>query len=223
MLELSATVSVRRFLVADDHWVARAGIAYALCSAYPDAQIDQAPDGMTAYQAVLDNEYDLAIVDLTMPRKDGLDLIKDIRSARPGLRILVISTSPEDECAERAYRAGADGSLGKTAGAATIAAAVDRILKGEHYVSEDYGAALARDIFRSSSRTRTDDDSTALSDREYQVLKLLSKGRSSTSIAVELGLSVKTVSTYRTRLLRKLGLQTTAELICYVLRNGIPR
>jgi DNA-binding NarL/FixJ family response regulator len=206
-----------RVLIADDHPFIRKGIRETLAEALGALDIEEACNGMEAFELLTSRPFDLAIVDIAMPEKDGLELIKEALDIRPDLRFLVMSVYSEREFAERAYRSGAKGYLAKVAPPAEFIEAVRRILGGNTYVSPEYAELLVCGLGLSQGTE------SQLSDRELAVLGLFAAGESLTEIGRQFHLSVKTVSTYKTRVMEKLGLETNAELIAYALERGLIR
>lgn len=203
-----------RVLIADDHPFIRKGIRETLSEELKLLEIVEASDGEEALRLIARSRFDLAVVDIAMPGKDGLRLIKEARSLRPELPFLVMSVYPEREFAERAYRAGARGYLVKSSPPPEFVEAVRRILGGGSYVSPEYAELLVQGLAEGDR-----DSGPLLSDRELEVLRLIAAGRSLTEIGRRLNLSVKTVSTYKSRSMEKLGLRTNAELIAYALAS----
>jgi DNA-binding NarL/FixJ family response regulator len=204
-----------RILIADDHPFVRKGIRDTLAEAVGALEIEEAADGMTAFDLLISRPFDLAIVDISMPGKDGLELIKDVRALRPELRFLVMSVYSEREFAERAYRGGAKGYLAKISPPSEFIEAVRRILGGGTYVSPEYAELLV------SAGGVEKDGAEQLSDREFDVLRRFAVGESLTEIGRQLHLSVKTVSTHKTRTMEKLKIETNAELIAYALDHNL--
>jgi DNA-binding NarL/FixJ family response regulator len=206
-----------RVLIADDHPFIRKGIRETLADALGLLEVEEAGDGQAAFALLAAKPFDLAIVDVSMPGKDGLELIKDALALRPGLRCLVMSVYPERDYAERAYRDGAMGYLPKDCPPDQFLDAVRRILAGRTYVSPEYAEALVRGGGAEAG------DAAKLTDRELAVVGRLAAGDGLTEIGKRLNLSVKTVSTYKTRAMAKLGLANNAELITYALARGLGR
>lgn len=209
-----------RILVADDHPVVREGIRAVL----------ESEDGLvvageaTTIPGVLDalereNRWDLVLLDLSMPGGEGTDLVQKIRALSPDLPVLVFSVHAEEELALTLLQAGADGYVEKTAGADELVAAVRRVLEGETYVSPNLASRFADAL----AGGRTERRHERLSGREFQVLRLFGEGKSVSEIAELLSLSVKTVSTYRSRVLEKMEMDSTAELIRYTIDRGLVR
>ena len=206
-----------RILIADDHPFIRKGIRETLAEELGALEIVEAANGIEAYESLLSRPFDIAIVDIAMPGKDGLELIKEVLALRPGLPFLVMSVYSEREFAERAYRAGARGYLAKSSPPPEFLEAVRRILGGKTYVSPEYGELLVQSL----GARQGAEPSERLSDRELAVDRLIASGKSLTEIGRELKLSAKTISTYKTRAMEKLGLETNAELISYALQRRL--
>jgi DNA-binding NarL/FixJ family response regulator len=202
-----------RILIADDHPFVRKGIRETLAESFAVVEIVEASNGMEAFELLSSGIFDLAIIDVAMPGKDGLNLIKESLALHPGLRFLVMSVYSEREFAERAYRCGAKGYLSKISPPGEFLEAVRRILGGMTYVSPEYADILVQGLGRRTV------EAPRLSDREEEVLRLVAEGHTLTDIGKELHLSVKTVSTYKSRIMEKLALTTNAELISCALER----
>lgn len=207
----------RRVLLVDDHAVLRRGVRQLLAEDFPDAEFGEAGSGPTALEMVRDQSWDLVILDLSMPGRDGLDVLKEVRALTSGLPVLVLSMHGEEQYAIRALRAGAVGYVTKESAPEELTRAVRKALEGGRYVSPTMAERLAVAVLESGSRPPHE----ALSDRELQVLLLLARGRSVKEIGVALALSEKTISTYRTRILDKMDMRSNAELMRYALRLGL--
>lgn len=205
-----------RILLVDDHPIARHGIRSLLLDRMADAFIGEAPDGTTALQQIQDATWDLVIADISMPGMSGLDLIKEIRRVSPALPTLVLSMHPPSQFARRALSAGAIGYLTKDSQLEEFVAAIDHARRGRRYIGRD----TANVLLRHGARWEVPPHD-ALSDREYQVLRLIGSGHTISDIGRDLGLSVKTISTYRARVLEKLGMRTNAELMRYAIENRL--
>ena len=204
-----------RILLVDDHPVVRRGIRSILTDRFSDAVVAEAGDAPSALQEVNKAEWDVVLLDISMPGPSGLELIKQLRREHPALPLLVVSMHPAAQFARRALSAGALGYLTKDSAPEEFVTAIEHARLGRRYVGPDASEVL----LRWQGQRRAPHDS--LSDREYQVLRLLGSGRTVSDIARALGLSVKTVSTYRTRVLEKLGMQTNAELMRYAIENEL--
>lgn len=206
-----------RVLVVDDHAVVRRGVVQIVAEA-PDMQCTgEAGTGREALRLARENDYDVVVLDIRLPDGSGLDILKQLRALKPGLPVLMLSMYPEQQYAARAFKAGAAGYLTKDSVPGELVEALGRVARGERYVSQSLAQALSIQL----SNQPGQEPHAALSDREDQVMRLLAAGKTVTQIAQELSLSVKTVSTYRTRVLEKLGLATTAELMRYAMERGL--
>lgn len=208
-----------RILIADDHAVVRQGLR-SILSEHPDLEVGG--EATTAGEVLemvreKDEAWDLVLLDLSMPGGEGLETLSRLRSAAPELPVLVLSMHPEDQLAARLLKAGADGYLNKEAASDELVTALRRVLGGQKYVSPDLASRLASELGGEADSAPHE----ALSDREFQVLRLLAEGRSVSDIAEELTLSPKTVSTYRSRLLEKMEMENTAQLIRYALEHDL--
>ena len=204
---------MRSVLLVDDHPIVRQGIGRVLAAEFPDLRLGEAVDGSTAFEKLRGAAYHLVLLDLTLPGDGGLVLLRRMRREFPAIPVLVVSMHPVDQFAQRSIQAGAVGYVNKDADPREIVRAVRLVLSGGRYVP----AELEEAVRRVADPPKHD----VLSDREYQVLRMIGAGRTVSEISADLGLSVKTVSTYRTRILQKLMLRTSAELIHYAVVNGL--
>lgn len=206
-----------RVLIADDHAIVRRGIRELLAET-PDIEVGaEAATPAEALERVRREPFDVAVLDLSLPGRGGLDLLAELKAERPELPVLILTMHPEDQYAVRALKAGAAGYLTKESAPEVLVDAVRRVAGGGRYVSPALAEKLALHIGGAAGS----EPHEALSDREFQVLRLLAAGRTVGEIAEELSLSVKTVSTYRARVLRKMGLKTNAELMQYAFRHKL--
>jgi two-component system invasion response regulator UvrY len=205
-----------RILLVDDHAVVRGGLQRVLAERHPTAEFGQASTAAEGLARVASETWSLVILDLSMPGRGGLDVLKEMREARPELAVLVMTMHAEEQYALRAFRAGAAGYLTKGSAEDELLAAVEKILSGGKYVTAALAEVLAGAVGGASARPHEE-----LSDREFQVLRMLGAGRTVKQIGTELHLSEKTISTYRTRMLEKLKLETTSELVRYAIVNGL--
>jgi two-component system invasion response regulator UvrY len=203
-----------RILLIDDHPIVRLGVRRILTDHFNPVFISEAGDAESGQTLALADEWDVVVLDITMPGAVGLDVLKNIREKRPTLPILVLSIHPANQFARRALHAGASGYLTKESAPSELVGAIEEVKRGKRYVSDAVKATM------SGTRSRIATHET-LSDREYQALRMLGSGRTVSEISEELGLSVKTVSTYRARVLQKLGMRTNAELMRYAMENGL--
>ncbi len=204
-----------RILIVDDHPMVRRGMRELLQSEHLISGIGEAETPEAALEEIRQHHWDVVLLDLQMSGHDGLDLLTTMRTERPEMPILVVSAHPEDQYAVRVLRAGASGYVTKEAASDVLIHAIKRVAAGGRYISETVAEHLAREPRDTGTPLQT------LSDREYQVLTLIGEGKTVTEIAERLSLSVKTVSTYRTRLLQKLGVRNTAELIRYAVDHHL--
>ncbi|MGF6920642.1 response regulator [Paraburkholderia sp. 40] len=205
-----------KVLLVDDHTVARNGVRLMLSSAPEIRVVGEAETAADALHLVRDPNFDVALVDIALPGKNGLELLKCLRVAQPRLAVLILSTYSEEIYALRALKLGAAGYLTKDSPTATLVAAVRKAARGSKYVSPSLAEKLASMIGGQSAASHE-----ALSNREIEVLKLLARGEHLVQIGDMLHLSPKTVTTYRTRILEKMGLHSNAELARYAVENGL--
>jgi DNA-binding NarL/FixJ family response regulator len=205
-----------RILLVDDHPVVRQGIRSILTDRFRDAVVAEAGDVPSALRQVNQAEWDIVLLDISMPGPSGLDLIKQLRRDHPALPLVAVSMHPPAQFARRALSAGALGYLTKDSAPEDYVTAIENARRGRRYVGADASEILLRWQTKALAAPHE-----SLSDREYQVLRLLGSGRTVSDIARALGLSVKTISTYRTRVLEKLGMRTNAELMRYAIENQL--
>jgi DNA-binding NarL/FixJ family response regulator len=203
---------VIRVLLADDHKIVRDGLRRILSTQGDIEVAGEAANGDEALALVKANAYDVALLDMSMPGLSGLDLVKRVKIERPAMRVLVLSMHGEDQYAARALKAGASGYLNKDSAAELLVGALRKVAAGGVHIGEAAAASLVAAEKRPHQK---------LSDREFEVLRLLVEGKNPTDIAEQLHLSVKTVSTHKTRMLEKLNLKSTADLVRYALENKL--
>jgi len=208
---------VFRILLVDDHAVVRRGVRAILEDQLPGASVAEAADGEAALAALAD-PYDAMVLDLSMPGRSGIDLLTEIKHRHPSLPVLIMSLHGEEQFAVRALRAGASGYLTKSTAPEQLVAAVTKIARGGRYVSESLAERLAAGLGDGGA---TSSPHERLSDREFDVMRGIASGKSVSDIAADMRLSVKTVSTYRARLLDKMGMENNAELTRYALEHGL--
>jgi len=206
-----------RILIADDHAIVRKGLKHLLLEEYPTAVIEEVTDAESLIFKSVNSEWDVVICDLSMPGRSGLDALTQIKQASPRLPVLIISMHPEDQYALRVLKAGASGYIGKDTVHNDLIKAVQTVLLGKKFITPSVAEKLANAL-------NTDNDKSMhekLSDREFEVFRLLAAGMQVSEIATKLSLSVTTVSTYRSRVLEKLGMKSNADLTRYALETGI--
>jgi DNA-binding NarL/FixJ family response regulator len=206
-----------RVLIADDHAVVRQGLKQILQDTREMVVAGEALNGQEVLEKVRTEAWDVVVLDIAMPGRSGLDILKELKSERPKLPVLVLSMYAEDQFAVRVLRAGASGYLTKDSAPDELVKAVRKVVSGGRYVSPFLAEKLAFEINTDSSQLPHE----TLSDREFQVLRLIATGKTVKEIAAELSLSVKTISTYRARIRQKMNLTTNAELIHYAIRNRL--
>ena len=205
-----------KFIIADDHRIVRRGIKEIIQDEFPTAVIEEASDSESLINKILNQNFDLVITDISMPGRNGLEALQQIRQLRPSLPVIVLTIHPESQYAIRAYKNGAKGYLNKETAPDELVNAIKQVLAGKKYITQ----SVAEDFFTSIDKKGAPLHQL-LSNREFQVLKLIANGKSNSEIAKQLLLSETTVSTYRTRILEKLNLQSTAEIIRYAIRENL--
>lgn len=206
-----------KILIADDHSVVRQGLKQIIQSLHLFSTIEEAADGQEALQKIKSEYFDFAILDISMPKLSGLDILQSLKSIGMKLNILILSVHSEEQYAIRALRMGASGYLSKESAYKELELAIRKISLGQKYIS----AAIAEKLTFNSIDPIGIPIHEKLSEREYQVLCLLAQGLSVTEIGIKLFISDKTVSTYRIRVLEKMGMKKNAELTLYAVKNGL--
>jgi len=208
---------VIRVVIADDHTIVREGLKQLLLASGRFEIAGEARDGHEVLALVRETDFDVLLLDLSMPGKSGMDLIKQVKSERPRLRILVLSMHQEHQYAVRAIKAGASGYLTKDSASTQLVSAIEKVASGGAFISAEVAEQLALGAMPQAEGP----PHASLSDREYQVFQMLVAGRAVSEIASELNLSVKTVSTHKARLMEKMGIENQAELVRYALRHRL--
>jgi two-component system invasion response regulator UvrY len=208
---------VIRIVIADDHPVVRQGIRQIVGAAGDMLIADEATDGRELLQRARSTPHDLVLLDLSMPATDGLDVLKQLKRERPKVPVVILTMSPEDQFAIRALKAGAAGYLLKEGAPIELVGAIRKAVAGGRYLSARVAEKLADHLVGNVEGSLHD----GLSDREYQVMRMIAAGKPTRQIAEELALSVKTVSTYRARIFEKMRMRSPAELAAYVVRNQL--
>jgi two-component system invasion response regulator UvrY len=202
-----------RVLLVDDHPFVRHGIRQILIDRL-QATVGEAENAESALAALKRAAWDVVVLDISLPEPGGMALLKQLHRERPTLPILVLSVHPADQFATRALAAGALGYVTKNSAPSELIEAIERVRGGRRYLSDAVGRSVAKAVGQPPPHA-------ALSDREYQVFRMLGSGRTASEIAATLGLCVKTVSTYRARILTKLGMRSNAQLMRYAIENGL--
>ncbi len=206
-----------RILIADDHAIVRAGLKQFIAD-QPDMEVaGEAATGNEAIALVRANEFDVMLLDISMPDKNGIDTLKTVKQARPDLPILMLSGYTEDQYAVNLLRAGAAGYINKESASNQLVGAIRTVVRGRKFVSPALAQILADGVSGDADRPLHEE----LSQREFQIFCKLAGGAAVSKIADELHLSVKTVSTYRTRVLEKMGMKSNADLTYYAIKNGL--
>ncbi|HUX64766.1 response regulator transcription factor [Sulfuricella sp.] len=206
-----------RILIADDHAIFREGLKKVLADADDLAVEGEAVDGHEVMAKVRERDWGVLVLDMSMPGKSGIELIKQIRSEKIKVPILVLSMYGEEQYAVRAIKAGASGYMTKESASSQLVEAIRKVASGGVFISSGVAERLALEF----SSAKDDHPHTLLSDREYQIFRMIVSDKSLTAIAEELSLSVKTVGSHKTRIMQKLNLNGNAELIRYAVRHGI--
>ena len=206
-----------RILIADDHAIVRRGMKQLLLEHYPFATIGEAANVEELINEVMDNQWDVVVCDMNMPGRSGLDALTQIKEISPKLPVLIMSMYPEDQYALRVLKSGASGYLAKETIHDDIVRAIETVMQGKRFitsaVAEKLAEAVNSDIHRELHET--------LSDREFDVFKLLASGKSVSEIALQLSLSSTTVSTYRSRIMEKMSMKSNAVLARYAIEKGL--
>jgi two-component system, NarL family, invasion response regulator UvrY len=206
-----------RILIADDHSILRQGLKQILLDEIPQATFGEAASAAQAIALLNQQSWDVLVLDINMPGRNGFEVLADARRNFPRLPVLVLSSTPEDQLGVRAMKSGASGYLNKQIAPEQLVDAVQKLLSGGQFISPALGEKLVRELRRDSERPRHE----SLSDRELQVCKLIAAGKSSKEIAAELSLSAKTISTFRSRSFEKLNVKNDVELVHYAQLHGL--
>lgn len=206
-----------RILIADDHSILRAGLRTLLAECEDMTVTGEASSGAEALEMIRAAEHDVVLLDIGLPDMNGVDVLMQIKRQRPQLPVLILSMHPEEQFAVNLLRAGASGYVPKEAAPEQLVAAIRAVMGGRRYVSAVLADALARDIGEPASQP----SHITLSEREFQIFCKLAAGMTVSQIGVSLNLSVKTISTYRSRILDKMSMKTNADLTYYAIKNGI--
>jgi DNA-binding NarL/FixJ family response regulator len=206
-----------RILIADDHTVVRKGLRQILLDHFKEIFLEEVADAEALINKVMSSNWDIVISDINMPGRSGLDALKQIRGIFPNLPVLILSIHPEEHYAIRVLKSGASGYLSKDSASEELVNAVEKVLQGKKYFSDYVIEQLATHIDTDLSKLSYE----CLSNREFDVMRLLASGRSVSDIAEKLSLSVTTISTYRTRIMNKTGLRSNSDLTKYAIENQL--
>jgi two-component system invasion response regulator UvrY len=207
-----------KVLIADDHPIVRHGLKQIISNAIGMEVAGEAEDGHQAVQRARTEAFDVVVLDISMPGPRGLDVLRQIRHSKPDLPILILSVHPEEQYAIRALKAGASGYLTKTRAPEELVLAINTVAVGRKYITSSLAERLATELQTPAQAKPLHEK---LSDREYEVLRLIGQGKATAEIAERMFLSPKTVSTYRSRILHKMNMKTSAELMRYALDHGL--
>ena len=206
-----------RVLVADDHAIVRSGLRRILDQTDDISVAGEAANAAELWPLVCDGRWDAVVLDVNLPGRSGLELLADIKKSHPELPVLILTVYSEEQYAVRALKAGASGFLTKESAPEKLIDAVRRIAEGGRFITPEVADRLASSVARGQDGPPHE----ALSDREFQILKMIASGKTVSQIGRELSLSVKTISTHRTRILKKMNLKTNSELTTYAIRRGL--
>jgi len=208
---------VVKILVADEHEIFRKGVKGLLKESNDKFEIDEANNGQEVMEKIWKNNYDAVLLDISMPGRNGIDILKQLKGYKPDLQVLILSTYPEKQFAMRALKAGAAGFLTKAVKSDELVTAIQYLLKGKRYISSSLADTIVNYVEYGDEKAPHE----VLSDREYEIMCMTAEGKTVKKIASELSLSDKTVSTYRARTLIKMNMNNTAQLIQYVINNKL--
>ena len=206
-----------KVLIADDHTLVRKGLKQILLDAKDIQHVDEAKDGKETINKVNKQDYDLVVLDISLPGRSGIDVLKQLKCSKPGLPILILSMHPEEQYAVRALRAGAAGYLTKESAPDELINAIKKVAAGGKYITTSLAEKLAGEIGPDPEKLLHE----ILSDREYQVMCMIASGKTVKEIAEALSLSVKTISTHRARILKKMRMDNNAQLTHYAIKHGL--
>jgi DNA-binding NarL/FixJ family response regulator len=206
-----------KVLIADDHAIVRRGLRHILAEEFSRLEVGEARNAQEALRLARERAWDIIVLDISMPGRSGVEVLKELKQVCPKTPVLILTGHPEEQYAVRVLRAGAAGYMNKETTPDHLIAAVRKVRGGGRYISAALAELLAVSLGGDSARMPHED----LSDREYQVLCMIASGKTVGQIAGELVLSVKTISTYRARVLEKMGMKTSAELTHYAIRNNL--
>lgn len=206
-----------KIIIADDHAIVREGLKQILSDSLHITSIDDVSDGIELLNKIQKNDYDIIILDISMPGKSGIETLRDIKSIKPNIPVLMLSIHPEEQYAIRVLKAGASGFISKDSAPDELIAAVEKIIGGHKYITPTLAEKLASEISPAKDKPAHE----YLSNREFEVFKMIAAGNTITEIANSFNLSVKTISTYRARIYEKMNLSSRAELTQYAIQNKL--
>jgi len=206
-----------KILIADDHTLVRKGLKQILLDTEDIERVDEARDGKQTINKVSRKKYDLVLLDISLPGRSGIDVLKQLKCSKPELPVLILSMHPEEQYAVRSLRAGASGYLTKESAPDELIDAIRKVAGGGKYITSSLAEKLAGEIGPDAEKPLHE----ILSDREYQVMCLIASGKTVKDVAEALNLSVKTISTHRARILRKMRMENNAQLTHYAIKNNL--
>jgi DNA-binding NarL/FixJ family response regulator len=215
--KITSKKTIVKIIVVDDHAVVRRGLIQILESMQEVNSVSEASSGNELIEMLKEDEYDVVVLDISMPGKSGLDVLKEIKTIKQNLSVLILSIHPEEQYAVRALKAGAAGYITKDSAPEELVTAVQRIMEGRKYISQSLAENLAGSYDMSSPKLPHE----ILSDREFEVFKMIASGNTVSNIAESLFLSAKTISTYQSRIYEKTGLKSRSEITLYAIKNGL--
>src|SRR5882762_9888483 len=208
---------MKKILIIDDHEIVRDGLKRIVNEQSENIIFGEASAAPEALRLVVEQDWDIVVLDLSLGGRNGLEVLKELKQIRPGLPVLILSMHSEEQYARRAFKAGAAGYITKDSSRAELVTAINKVAQGGRYVSHALAEVLVIDLERGSDRPPHE----TLSDREFEVMRLIASGKTVGEIAALLSLSDKTISTYRARILEKMGMKTKAELTRYAIKNNL--
>ena len=206
-----------KILIADDHPLIRRGLIQIIKDNLPVQLIDEESDGALVLSRLDSFSYDILILDISLPNRDGMDILHDVKSIYKDLPVLMLSIQPEEQYALRALKLGASGCLNKVVAPENLVEAVKTVVAGKKYINNKLSNLMLENL----NRDVDEKPHETLSEREFQVMLMIGSGKTITQISTTLNLSVKTISTYRSRLLKKMGLSNSAQITSYVYKNKL--
>lgn len=206
-----------RVLIVDDHAIVRQGLKRILAETPDMAVAGEAESGAEALKKIREEEWDVVLLDVSMPGRNGIDVLKQIMSENRGIRVLILSMYPEDQYAVRMFKAGASGYMTKETAPEELVEAIRKVAAGKKYISATLAELLLAELDIDAEKQPHE----RLTDREYQVFRLLGSGWTVSEIAIQMSLSVKTISSHRTHILEKMKLKNNAELTLYAIQNNL--
>ncbi len=206
-----------RILIADDHPIVRAGFKLVISDTQDMTVADEAGNGQEVLNLIRKKDYDIVLLDISMPGRNGLEVLKDLKAEKPKMPVMILSIYPEEQYAVRALRAGASGYLTKASAPNELISAIRKVSEGGKYISASLAEKLTEYLDEDANKPLHE----KLSDREYQVMLLIASGKTVSDIADELCLSVKTISTYRSHIIDKMRMKNNAEITLYAVQNKL--